>query len=52
VEFYEKDNKGRSAMHHAIKSGNLHYIKFLVDIEKLDVNETNNKGANCINILL
>ena len=33
VDRHEKDNKGRSALHHAIRSGNLHFIKFLVDVE-------------------
>lgn len=38
VDTKETDNKGRSALHHAIRSGNLHFIKFLVDVEKFDVN--------------
>jgi ankyrin repeat protein len=32
------DIKGRNALHFAVKSGNLHYVKFLVDVEKFDPN--------------
>lgn len=32
VDPKERDNKGKTALHHAITSGNLHFIKFLVDV--------------------
>lgn len=34
----EVDGKGRTALHYAVKSGNLHFIKFLLEVEKFDVN--------------
>ena len=36
----------------AVRSGNLHLIKFLVDVEKFDVNKTDSRGANAIVTLL
>ena len=48
----EVDKKGRTALHLAVRSGNIHLIKFLLDIEKFDPNQTDNKGANAINTLL
>lgn len=35
----EKDQKQRTALHYAVKSGNLNFIKFLVDVEGFEVNE-------------
>jgi ankyrin repeat protein len=47
-----KDNKGRSVFHHAVKSGSLPFIKFLVEGKKHDINSTDAEGANALNILL
>ena len=44
----EDDYKGRTALHFAIKSGNLHFIKFLIEVEHFDVNKTDYKGINAI----
>ena len=46
------DYKGRNALHLAVRSGNIHLIKFLVDVECFDVNETDKRGANSICTLL
>jgi ankyrin repeat protein len=43
VNAKEVDYKGRTALHLAIKSGNIHLIKFLVDVEGFDVNLTNKR---------
>lgn len=34
----EPDNKGRTALHFAVKSGNFHFIKYLVDAEGFSPN--------------
>ncbi|CDW79015.1 nad(+) adp-ribosyltransferase-3 [Stylonychia lemnae] len=52
VDPKELDNKGRSALHLAVKSGNIHLIQFLVDVELFDVNQIDNQGTNSINQLL
>ena len=46
------DYKGRNALHLAVRSGNIHLIKFLVDVEHFDVNTTDKRGANAIITLL
>lgn len=52
VEPKEVDYKGRNALHLAVRSGNIHLIKFLVDVEHFDVNSTDQRGANAIVTLL
>lgn len=48
----EVDCKGRTALHLAVRSGNLHLIKFLIDVEGFAVNEQDKRGANAICTLL
>jgi hypothetical protein len=31
------DNRGRNALHFAVKGGNMAFLKFLVEVEKFDV---------------
>jgi ankyrin repeat protein len=52
VNPYESDARGRTALHLAIRSGNLHLIKFLIDVEHFDVNQTDKRGTNAITTLL
>ena len=46
------DDKGRTALPHAIRSQNLAFIKFLIEVEHFDVNQTDSFGRNSINYLL
>ncbi len=46
------DDKGTTALHHAIRAQNLAFIKFLVEVEHFDVNQTDSQGRNAINYLL
>lgn len=46
------DEKGRTALHHAIRSQNLAFIKFLIEVEHFDVNQTDLFGRNAINYFL
>ncbi len=46
------DDKGRTALHHAIRSQNLALIKFLIEVEHFDVNQADLFGRNAINYLL
>ncbi len=46
------DDKGRTALHHAIRSQNLALIKFLIEVEHFDVNQADLFGRNSINYLL
>ena len=39
-------------MHLSVKSGNLHFIKFLIEVEKFDINALDYKGGNAITTLL
>lgn len=48
----DTDCKGRTALHLAIKSGNFHFIKYLVDVEKFDINAVDNSGVNAIGTLI
>lgn len=48
VNPHDLDSKRRSALHFAVKSGNIHLIKFLVDVENFDVNQIDMKGVNAI----
>ena len=48
----DTDSKGRTALHLAIKSGSLPFIKFLIDVEKFDLNAVDINGANAICTLI
>lgn len=43
------DNRGRNALHFAVKGGNLAFIKFLIENEKFDVNAVDFRGVNPLN---
>ena len=47
-----KDDNGNTALHHALRAQNLSFIKFLVDVQNFNINETNLKGRNALAYLL
>jgi len=51
-EAVDLDTQGRTVLHLAVKSGNLSYIKYLVEVKKLDVNQRDNKGRGAISTLI
>lgn len=43
VNPFESDKRGRTALHLGVKSGNIHYIKYLIHELNFDVNAVDDK---------
>jgi ankyrin repeat protein len=46
------DKQGRTVLHLAVKTGNLAFIKYLIEVRKLDLNQRDNKGRDAISTII